>query len=99
MLIQSLLLDFVIIDDLHERTARLLKPASNLRKTICYDSSEMWRPATSYLIENAGDEAETGTKKQNMSIRKPDKQVWCMKINVCSKQMKLIFLNIDNISW
>ena len=54
-------LDFVVVDDLRETTGMLLKPASNLRKTVYYDSSEMCMYFTVYLIEDAGDEAETGT--------------------------------------
>lgn len=52
-----------------------------------------------YLIEDAGHEAETGTKRQNMSIREPGRQVWCMKINVCSKQINLIFFKKKTFSF
>ncbi len=82
-------MDFVIVDDVREKTGTLSKTCLQPQKN--YDSSEMWRHATAYLIEDAGNEAETGTKRQNMSIRKPGRQVWCMKINVCSKQINLIF--------
>lgn len=52
----------------------------------------MWRYAAAYLIEDAGDAAEAGAQRQNMSIKEAGGQVGYMKINVCSKQIKLIFL-------
>lgn len=52
-------MEFVIVDD----PGILLKPASKLRKAVCYDSSEMWGRAASYLIEDADDDAEDWHKK------------------------------------
>lgn len=38
-------------------------------------------------------------KRQNMSIREPGRQVWYMKINVCSKQINLIFFKKKTFSF
>lgn len=89
-------MDFVIIDDLRDMTKMLFKPASD-RKTVCYDRPVMWRYAVAYLIEDAGDEAEASTKRQNMTITEEGGKVWCMKINLCLKQIKLIFFKKETL--
>jgi len=77
---QSVPMDFVITDDLEERrVTETLQPRKN---SLLWQFSDL--KILHIWFENAGDEAETGTKMQNMSIKKATRQTGLtMKMNVC----------------
>lgn len=55
----------------------VLKTTPDLRFFCSCDTSQMWSLTTSYLIEDAGDEAATGTKRQSMpEIQTGGSEVW-----------------------
>lgn len=92
------MLDFVIIDDLQKKTAFYWNLPSFSEK-LSVMTVQRCEGMLQLIWFRMLDEAETGTKQQNMSIRKPGVQVCLKQINLIFSRKTTLSFNFRQQSW